>query len=200
MKGPDFKGSLPSSCNRFVFVVIDERFCFLFTFAFPDMSSQTVIKCLSQPFVIFDMPLYVNSDRRSCLISTELKNLTWPRNFNLPYHSTLLQGNGRQYETYNGILFRTITLSLLINDYSTILTDPWVAVLFQHVIHSKYDYYGGGRTYRSVFRLQNGEETTASLCWSCAKISSWNTSVTIPPRPPEYVNFFEPFRSWPVIN
>ena len=70
----DFKGPLPSfSQNKYVLTIIDEYSQFPFAFPCPDMSSSTVIKCLSQLFSIFGMPGYIHSDWRLSLISTQLK-------------------------------------------------------------------------------------------------------------------------------
>ena len=72
----DFKGPQPFySYNRFLFTVIDKYSHFPFAFACSDTSSQTVIKYLTQLFAIFNIPMYVHSDRGPSFISTEIKTL-----------------------------------------------------------------------------------------------------------------------------
>ena len=61
------------SRNRFLFTVIDEYSRFSFAFVRPDLSSQTNIKCLTQHFIIFCLPMYPHSDMGSSFISIEVK-------------------------------------------------------------------------------------------------------------------------------
>ena len=68
----DFKGPLPGK-NKYVLFIVDEFSRFPFAFPCKDMSSATVISCLSTLFNIFGFPLYVHSDRGSSFISRELK-------------------------------------------------------------------------------------------------------------------------------
>ncbi|KRY15405.1 Pro-Pol polyprotein [Trichinella patagoniensis] len=50
----DFKGPLPStSSNRYILTVVDEYSRFPFAFPCPDISTQTVSKCLTQLFYLF---------------------------------------------------------------------------------------------------------------------------------------------------
>ena len=109
----DFKGPLPSETrNTFMLTIIDEYSRFPFVFPCPDVSTNTVEKCLTQLFSVFGMPKYVHSDRGSSFMSTELKQ--YLRNNGIaasrttPYNP---QCNG-QTERYNGIIMKTIELAL----------------------------------------------------------------------------------------
>ena len=85
-----------------------------FPFAFPckDMSSTTVISCLSTLFNIFGLLLYVHSDRSSSFISRKLKQYLNDRvvatSRSTPYHLT---GNA-QCERVNQTVWRTVKLML----------------------------------------------------------------------------------------
>ena len=109
----DFKGPLPSvSCNRYLFVVVDEYSRFPFAFACPDMESSTVIKRLSEIFSIFGTAGYTHSDNGPSLISHELRNFFLDHNIGYS-NSTKYnpQGNG-QVERYNGVIWKSIQLAL----------------------------------------------------------------------------------------
>lgn len=129
----DFKGPLHSSTNnKYILTIVDEYSRFPFTFACPDMTSTTVIKCLRQLFVIFGTPSYVHSDRGTCFISQELKgflgSLGIASSRTTAYNP---QGNG-QCERYNGIIWRTIQLSL---KSQRLRIDQWESVL-QEALHA----------------------------------------------------------------
>ena len=69
----DFKGPLKlNNQNSYFFNVIDEYSRFPSVFPSMDISNPTVIRCLSQFFAIFGMPVYVHSDRSSSFMSDEL--------------------------------------------------------------------------------------------------------------------------------
>ena len=109
----DFKGPLPStSPHKYFLDIVDEYSRFPFVFPSKDVSSPSVIKCLSQLFSIFGLPAYVHSDRGQSFMSNELKNWLHSKGIatsrTTPYNP---QGNG-QVERYNGIIWRTITLAL----------------------------------------------------------------------------------------
>ena len=107
----DFKGPLPGK-NKYVLFVVDEFSRFPFAFPCKDMSSATVISCLSTLFNIFGLPLYVHSDRGSSFISRELKQYLNDRGVatsrSTPYHPT---GNA-QCERVNQTVWRTVKLTL----------------------------------------------------------------------------------------
>ena len=78
----------------------------------PNISSQTVIKCLNQLFSLCGTPGYINSDRGSSFISREIKEYLSQKGISTsrttPYHPT---GNA-QCERYNGIAWKSIRLAL----------------------------------------------------------------------------------------
>ncbi|XP_068086156.1 uncharacterized protein [Anabrus simplex] len=129
----DFKGPLPTKTrNRYIFTVIDEFSRFPFAFACRDLSSSTVISCLTQLFSIFGAPSYIHTDRGSSFMSQDLKNFL--ASFGVatsrttPYNP---QGNG-QVERFNGTIWRTIQLAL--KDKSLSITE-WESVL-QEALHA----------------------------------------------------------------
>ncbi|KRZ96807.1 Pro-Pol polyprotein [Trichinella sp. T8] len=109
----DFKGPLPStSSNRYILTVVDEYSRFPFAFPCPDISTQTVIKCLTQLFYLFGMPAYIHTDRGSSFMSNDLK--TYLHSLGVVTNSTTAhnpQGNG-QAERYNGIIWKVVILAL----------------------------------------------------------------------------------------
>ena len=125
----DFKGPLPSrSPNRYLLTIIDEYSRFPFAFACSDMTSKTVIKCLTQLFSIFGMPCFIHSDRGSSFLSEEL--LSFLQNKGISCSRTTAynpRGNG-QVEKLNDTLWKAIQLALLtkdlpISDWELVLTD-----------------------------------------------------------------------------
>ncbi|XP_055883511.1 uncharacterized protein LOC106054065 [Biomphalaria glabrata] len=102
----DFKGPLTSvSRKRYLLTIIDEFS--RFPFAFPDMSSSTVVKCLNELFAVFGFPAYVHNDR-----VTEVQHFLHERGIGTssttPYSP---RGNG-QIERLNRTLWKAITLAL----------------------------------------------------------------------------------------
>ena len=71
----DFKGPLPSNNkNKYFLNVIDEYSRFPFVFPCADVSTPSVIRCLSTLFSLFGLPAYVHSDRGSSFMSHELRD------------------------------------------------------------------------------------------------------------------------------
>ena len=65
----DFKGPLLSSShNKYILTIIDEYSRFPFAFACADVSTETVIKCLTQLFALFSLLAYIHSDRGSSFL------------------------------------------------------------------------------------------------------------------------------------
>ena len=129
----DFKGPLPTiSKNRYILTIIDEYSRFPFAFACPDMTSETVIKCLTSLFAIFGMPNYVHSDRGASFMSEEFKEFLTNRGIaksqTSPYNPT---GNS-QCERYNGIIWKSIQLCLASRNLSI---THWESVLLD-ALHS----------------------------------------------------------------
>ena len=109
----DFKGPIPSSTpNKFFLTAIDEYSRYPFAFPCSDMTSTTVIQCLTQIFALFGQPDYIHSDRGSNFLSTEVKSFLNSKGIasskTTPYNP---RGNG-QTERYNGVLWNTILLML----------------------------------------------------------------------------------------
>ncbi len=109
----DFKGPLPSKTkNRYLLTIIDEYSRFPFAFPCSNFESKTVIKCLTELFAIFGTPGYIHSDNGPSLISEELKSFLLAHGIATSNSAVYNpQGNG-QCERYNGIIWRTIELSL----------------------------------------------------------------------------------------
>jgi len=92
--------------------IVDEYSRFPFAYPCPDMTSNTVAKCLSDLFTTFGRPSYIHSDRGSCFMSAELKQFLYALGIassrTTGYNP---QGNG-QVERYNGIIWKAVTLAL----------------------------------------------------------------------------------------
>ena len=59
----DFKGPLPTNNgNKYFLMGVDEHSRFPFVFPCPDVSTNTVVKCLTWLFSLVRMPAYVHSD------------------------------------------------------------------------------------------------------------------------------------------
>ena len=105
----DFKGPLPSiSGNKYFLCLIDEFSRFPFCYPCPDMSTETVIRCLDNLFFTYGTCGYIHSDRWSSFKSDKLKSYFLRKgiatSMSTPYHP---QGNG-QVERYNGIVWRAV--------------------------------------------------------------------------------------------
>ena len=109
----DFKVPLESNNrNSYFFNVIDEYSSFPLVFPCMDVSTPTVIQCLSQIFAIFGKPDYVYSDRGSSFMCDELlrfflnKGIATSRT--TAYNATC---NG-QVEKYIGTIWKVVTVAL----------------------------------------------------------------------------------------
>lgn len=123
----DFKGPLPSNTtSKYMLTIIDEFSRFPFAFPCKDMTSSTVIACLSQLFAIFGMPAYIHSDRGQSFLSHEIKSFLHEKGIatsrTTPYNP---QSNG-QCERYNGIIWKTVNLALKTNKLPL---SNWVDIL-----------------------------------------------------------------------
>lgn len=129
----DFKGPLPSSTNnKYLLTIIDEYSRFPFAYPCPDVSTQSVIKCLTELFSIFGMPSMIHTDQGASFMSNELKNFLHTKGISTsrsaPYNP---KGNG-QVERLNGTLWQTIRLAL---KSQNLPISMWESVLFQ-ALHS----------------------------------------------------------------
>lgn len=109
----DFKGPLPTlSRNPYMLTAVDEFSRFTFAFSCPNISTETVIKCLEQIFCLCGMPNYIHSDQGASFMSRDLeiylsqKGVATSRT--TPYHPA---GNG-QVERFNGTIWKAVKLTL----------------------------------------------------------------------------------------
>ena len=112
-KSKDFEGPLPSSSkNWYLLVLIDEFSRCLFAFPCKDVSTRTVISCLTTLFSLFGFTTYIHSDRGSSFMSQDLNQFLPERgvatSHSIPYHPT---GNS-QCKRLNQTLWKTIQLLL----------------------------------------------------------------------------------------
>ena len=107
----DFKRPLPStSKNKCSLTVIDEYSRFPFVIPYPNISTDTVVKCLEVIFSLCRMPEFIHSDRGSSFVSVELSNYFRNRTSS---HSTPDRPTGKsQVERLNGILWKAIRRAL----------------------------------------------------------------------------------------
>ena len=129
----DFKGPLPTATrNKYILTVIDEYSRFPFAFPCSEMTTATIIKCLTQLFAIFGYPGFVHSDRGPSFMSKELKD--WLHSKGIATSRTTAynpRGNG-QCERYNGIIWRTVCLALKTHNLPI---EKWEVVLLD-ALHS----------------------------------------------------------------
>ena len=89
----DFKGPVEGK-NKYVVFVVDEFSRYPFAFPSSNISSSTVIQCLSQLFCLFGFPVCMHSDRGSAFVSKDLKQYLNSRGIatttSTPYGTTLL--------------------------------------------------------------------------------------------------------------
>lgn len=109
----DFKGPLPSNNrNTYILTAIDEYSRYPFAFPCADMTTTTVIRCLTAIFSLFGLPNYVHSDRGSSFMSDELRRFLLGKGIATSRTTSYNpRGNG-QVERENGTIWRAITLAL----------------------------------------------------------------------------------------
>ena len=109
----NFKRPLSSQSqnNKYILTIIDNFSQFHFAFPCPDRSINTVIKCLTQLFILFGMSAYVHLDGETSFTSEELNDFLLKKqvatSYTTPYN---LQGN-EQVVHYNGIIWRSMFLA-----------------------------------------------------------------------------------------
>ena len=107
----DFKGPVAGR-RKYLLVIVDEYTRFPFAYPCSDMTSATVINCLTSLFSLVGLPEYVHSDRSKSFLSKDvtrfltLKGIATSRS--TPYHPT---GNS-QCERLNQTLWKTVKLLL----------------------------------------------------------------------------------------
>ena len=109
----DFKGPLPTNNgNRYFLMVVDEYSRFPFVFPCPDVSTNTVVKCLTSLFSLVGMPAYVHSDRGASFMSRELHEFLSSKGVASSRTTSYNpEGNG-QAERCNGVIWKAVTMSL----------------------------------------------------------------------------------------
>ena len=109
----DFKGPLPTNNgNKYFLMVVDEYSRFPFVFPCPDVSTNTVIKCLTSLFSLVGMPAYVHSDRGASFMSRELREFLSSKGVASSRTTSYNpEGNG-QAERCNGVIWKAVTMSL----------------------------------------------------------------------------------------
>ena len=129
----DLKGPLPSSSKlKYFLTVIDEYSRFPFAFPCPNISTETVIKCLEVIFSVFGMPEFIHSDRGFSFMSAKLagyfRNRGIASSHSTPYHPT---GNS-QVERFNGIVWKAVRLALA---SAKLPVEQWESVLLDAFDH-----------------------------------------------------------------
>lgn len=129
----DFKGPLPTHTkNQYILTIVDEFSRFPFAIPCTDVSTTTVIKHLTHLFSVFGIPAYIHSDRGASFMSHDLKSFLTSQGIatsrTTPYNP---RGNG-QVERYNGIIWKTVMLTLRSNNLKT---EHWEEVL-DSALHS----------------------------------------------------------------
>ena len=109
----DFKGPLPTNNgNKYFLMVVDEYSRFPFVFPCPDVSTNTVLKCLTSLFSLVGMRAYVHSDRGASFMSRELREFLSSRGVASSRTTSYNpEGNG-QAERCNGVIWKGVTTSL----------------------------------------------------------------------------------------
>lgn len=165
----DFKGPLPRSNNSncYLLMIVDEYSRFPFAYPCRDVSTATVIRCLTNLFSIFGMASFVHSDRGASFMSRELKLFLTNRGVatsrTTPYHP---QGNS-QCERYNGIVWNTIKLAL---ESKGVKDSQWDMVLPDalHAIRSLLNTSTNETPHERLFGYTRRTATGATLpTWLC---------------------------------
>ncbi len=109
----DFKGPLPSNNkNKYFLNIIDEYSRFPFVFPCPDVSTPTVVKCLTTLFSFFGMPAYVHSDRGASFMSRELREFLTSKGVAMSRTTSYNPAGNGQVEKYNGTIWKAVTACL----------------------------------------------------------------------------------------
>lgn len=121
--------------NNHFLMVVDEYSRFPFVFPCPDVSINTVIKCLTSLFSLVGMPAYVHSDRGASFMSRELREFLFSKRVassRTTSHNP--KGNG-QAERCNGLIWKAVTMRL---KSKNLPLENWQDVLpdVLHSVHS----------------------------------------------------------------
>ena len=104
----------------------------LFVFPCADVSTPTVIRCLTSLFSIFGMPAYIHSDRGASFMSRELKTFLMERGIATSRTTSFNSTGNSQVERYNGTVWQAITTCLKSRNMGK---EHWQEVL-PDVLHS----------------------------------------------------------------
>ena len=116
----DFKGPLPSNNeNKYFLNIVDEYSRFPFVFPCSDISTTTVIKCLTTLFSLFGMPAFVHSDRGASFMSHELQAFLRDKGIATSRTTSYNPAGNGQVERYNGIVWKAVETSLKSKNLST---------------------------------------------------------------------------------
>ena len=159
----DFKGPLPSaSVNKYILTVVDEYSRYPFALPCKDMNSSTVILCFRQLFSLFGTPAYIHSYRAPNLLSKEVKYFLCKHGIasSKTSHYTP-KGNG-QVERYNGVIWKTVTLSLRGKNMNI---KNWESVLAEslHAIRSLLCTSTNQTPHERLFKFQRRAATGISM-------------------------------------
>lgn len=109
----DFKGPLPSNNgNKYFLNIVDEYSRFPFVLPCSDISTPTVIKCLTTLFSLFGMPAFVHSDRGASFMSQELRAFLRGKGVATSRTTSYNPAGNGQVERYNGIVWKAVETSL----------------------------------------------------------------------------------------
>lgn len=106
----DFKGPLPTNNGKTYFLmVVDEYSRLPFVFPRPDVSTNTVIKCLTLLFSLVGMPANVHSDRRASFMSRELHEFLSLKEVASSRTTSYNPEGIGQAERCNGVIWKAVT-------------------------------------------------------------------------------------------
>ena len=129
----DFKGPLPTNNgNKYFLMGVDEHSRFPFVFPCPDVSTNTVVKCLTSLFSLVRMPAYVHSDRGASFMSRELREFLSSKGVASSRTTSYNPEENGQAERCNGVIWKAVTMSLKSKNLSL---KNWQDVL-PDVLHS----------------------------------------------------------------
>ena len=84
------------------------------------MTTPTIIKCLTQLFAIFGMPVYAHSDRWPYFLSVELNQFLHSHAISTNHTTAYSPPGSGQVEKYNGIIWQAVTLALTSQQLPTV--------------------------------------------------------------------------------
>ena len=130
----DFKGPLPvtKKGNRYLLIIIDEYSRFPFAIPCKDMTTQTVMRCLTQVFSLLGTPNYLHCDNQSSFTSGEIKDFLNARGIASSHSSVYHPTGNSQAERYVGTIWRSVQLALMSNKLPNNMWD----VVIDSALHS----------------------------------------------------------------